>query len=273
MKQARGALARADLLRSMAALELAGASAQAVQDMAQRLQFFSELTAAQPAQQEGVLSVLASAGDAALPQQVSALPPVLPPRASLPVLDVPLFAICHVSLLDKAQPAAQRQALRADQYKARQIEPLNFSPLLHASRLARRMREALAQPQPHEGRALDVTRTVHLLAQGSTPARWPRLAWPLAPEQVTVLVDRTLHLRPFWHDQDQLVHALAQWIGPNQITTYTVQGDPWQPVACWSRGGKRTPVPPLRPAAAVRHVAQRWKQPAQSPQQVQDGAL
>ena len=250
MKQARGSLARADLLRSMAAFEQAGASADAVRDMAQRLQFFVDAKAAQSAPE--VLPALAGAGGAAVVSQVADTPPVLVQPANLPALEVALFDIVHIKLLEKAQPTQERQALRVEQYKPRQTEPLSFAALLPTPRLVRRMREALAQS--HAGRALDVTRAVHLLAQGHTPARWPRLAWSHAPEQVTVLVDRALHLRPYWHDQDQLVHTLAQWIGPNQIITYTVQGDPWQPLACWSRGAERTPVPALAPAAVGQTV-------------------
>jgi formylglycine-generating enzyme required for sulfatase activity len=256
MKLPRGALARADLLRSLAALESLGAAETACVALAGSLHFvLADQTPVAPA-----LKLSAAGAPPAVPDVALPAPAVLPGKtdagtagdASAPRLPLSPVWFDLIRVEPVAEPEPLPQALTAEQYRPRQSTPLVFSPLQAMPRLTRRMRAALTEA--HAGRALDVAAAIGLLARGRAPVRWPRLVWPTPPAQVTLVVDRNLHLRPYWGDQNQVVQALAQWLGPGQITTFTVQGDPWQPLACWARGAAQRPVPALRTAAAGQTV-------------------
>lgn len=247
---------RADLLRAFAA---AGTDPQARRRLAEAMDFGVEVRASQVSGNWPGISGAAQAtadAPAAAPQNPAPLTlPLSPPPVKAP-LKAPLYGIVSAQRLQPAQqegeagPVGQAPAepLTDEDYQPRSRVPLHPQPLQSRPALARRLQEALARPQP--SRAPDIRRAVRLLAQGRQITRWPCLARPQEPEQVVVLVDRSLHLRPYWGDQDQLVNVLYQWLGRQGLTTYTVQGDPWQPLACWQRGQVRQPVPALAPPPA-----------------------
>lgn len=79
-------------------------------------------------------------------------------------------------------------------------------------------------------------------AQARVPARWPyreRADWSA---QITLVIDRSQHLRPYFGDQQQLLNALARRMGVAGLSTYTVHGDPLVPLTHWA-GGREQPTP------------------------------
>lgn len=149
-------------------------------------------------------------------------------------LRAPLLGIVSVQVLDTPEASARPQLppLRAQDFLPTG-PAVPFQPLLPHAKLARRLR-TLAQPK--ESRRIDLAQAVQQAARARWPQSWPREHRPYAPQHVLVLVDRSLHLRPYWDDQDQWLQHLGRWIGLRNITTLTVQGDPWQATACWSQG-------------------------------------
>lgn len=240
MNRSGSGLGRADLLRALAT---AASDPGTQSQLAQALDFFER----PPAADFSVLKDSALVASATATATATATLTTQPARKPL---KAPLFGILRAEPIAPEKRAArpELQQLQSADYLPRSGTRLHFQALLGRPTLVRRARETLAEQ--HAGRVLDVPRAVDYLAHARLPARWPRRGWPLAPEQVTVLVDRSHHLRPYWDDQDQLVYALYQWLGAAGLSTYTVQGDPWTPLACWTGGQEHTRPPPLAPQPA-----------------------
>jgi formylglycine-generating enzyme required for sulfatase activity len=258
MNTGRSSVGRADLLRLLAALDQAGvteadkvagvANCPAAGQLAQMIDFYQRPSSPVPAFTQWAHAAFAATSTASAEASVTRAPPA----ARVP-LRAPLFGITRVTPIEPdaaPAPTPPLLPLLAADYLPRAAD-LPAQPLLRNPALVRRIHSALARPA--EGRALDVARAVQQLARAQTPDRWQRHAWVAAPAHVTVIVDRSLHLRPYWDDQDQLVHLLAQWLGAAQLCTVTVQGDPWHPLAAWAHGREHTPAPPLaaQPADGV----------------------
>ncbi len=230
-------LSRADLLRALA---VGGEGAQ--QEIAALLAF---VPMRETAPQVAIEIVLPPS----IPEQEiaasTASVPALPTSKRQP-LRMPMFGITKAEAVEEEQKEAQQAALlplSAADFAPRAPGRLHPQALLPSATQTRRLREQLSQKA--DGRKLAIPRLVSMLARAQLPTRLPRQDWPYAPGHVCVLVDRSQHLRPYWHDQDQLVHVLANWIGAGNLTTYTVQGDPWQIQAAWSRGRVLHSVPSL----------------------------
>ncbi len=222
-------LSRADLLRALAVV---GEEAQ--HDVAALLDFVPQRQTAQHMAIEIDLPP-------SLPEQESAATTKRQP------LRMPMFGITKAEAVEEEGEKEAQQAdllpLTSADFAPRKASRLHPQALLPSATQTRRLREQLSQKG--DGRKLAIPRLVSMLARAQMPPRLPRQDWPYAPGHVCVLVDRSLHLRPYWHDQDQLVHVLANWIGAGNLTTYTVQGDPWQIQAAWSRGRVLHSVPSL----------------------------
>lgn len=233
-------LSRADLLRALAVV---GDEAQ--HDVAALLDFVPQR---QTAQQMAIEIVLPPS----VPEQEiaasTASAPAMPTTKRRP-LRMPMFGITKAEAVEEEEEEG-KEAQQADllpltsaDFAPRKTSRLHPQALLPSATQTRRLREQLSQKG--DGRKLAISRLVSMLARAQLPTRLPRQDWPYAPGHVCVLVDRSQHLRPYWHDQDQLVHLLANWIGAAKLTTYTVQGDPWQIQAAWSRGRVLHSVPSL----------------------------
>ena len=231
-------LSRADLLRALAVV---GEEAQ--HDIAALLDFVPQRRTAQHMAIEIVVPP-------SVPEQEiaasTASAPALPTTKRQP-LRMPMFGITKAEAVEEEGEKEAQQAdllpLTTADFAPRKASRLHPQALLPSATQTRRLREQLSQKG--DGRKLAIPRLVNMLACAQMPTRLPRQDWPYAPGHVCVLVDRSQHLRPYWHDQDQLVHVLANWIGAGNLTTYTVQGDPWQIQATWSRGRVLHNVPSL----------------------------
>ena len=255
-----GGIARADLLRVLAAFDAAGAaidsqiSPEVAQTVAQTLDFHLNPPNTEPAEIAPTLDALmvsiAAEGSSAMAAPLAS--PLPAPRRPL---RAPMLGIISVTSLSEpeAPPQAPQTPLRPEEYLPRNPGVAAFRPLMPDLKLARRLQAALVQYLP--GRNLDLRHLVPQLACGALPPRWPTIAWAYPPEHLTVIIDRSLHLRPYWDDQDQLVYLAGQWLGAGNLTTLTIQGNPWQVLASWSGGQERTPPPccltPAPPAGCV----------------------
>ncbi len=243
-----GGIGRADLLRVLAALEQGKKDVSLADEMAQTLAFFRKpppaaLQAQLPEPDTDTRKPTPAANTGAA--RLVAPPPLPAPRAPL---RAPMLGIATVKpVATPDAPQTPLPPLSASQYLPRKIGVVAFWPLLPAPKLARRLQGLLAQQAASH--KPNLPHVVRQLAQGQLPQRWQTLFWPYPPDHLTIIIDRSLHLRPFWDDQAQLVQVAVQWLGENNVTTLTVQGDPWQALACWSGGKKRSP-PPLRPPPA-----------------------
>ncbi len=240
MNRSGSGLGRADLLRALA---VAASDPGTHNQLAQALDFFERALAADLIVFKQTSLVATATASATVTATLTTQPARKPLKA-------PLFGIVRAEPIAQEKRAVRPELtqLQSADYLPRSGARLHFQALLGRPTLVRRARETLAEQ--HAGRVLDVPRAVDYLARARLPARWPRRVWPQAPERVTVLVDRSQHLRPYWDDQDQLVFALYQWLGAAGLSTYTVQGDPWTPLACWTGGQAHTRPLPLAPQPA-----------------------
>jgi formylglycine-generating enzyme required for sulfatase activity len=256
MTACASACARANLLRALAASDAAALATPVA--LAAMLGFYQQQAGAEgafapdwsPAPEASNRADYASAPQ---PRQVASALPPLPPTS--PPLPAPLFGIVAVEVIATVKPEGDvtdnaespPKYLEPEDFVPRLAGDFAFQPLQPRERLARQLRESLTAWQ--DGRKVDLARVVAQLARGRVFRHWARQGWPYAPQHVIVLVDHSLHLRPYWDDQQQLVHVLAQWLGANCLTIYTVQADPCQPVACRARGGVCASVPALAQVA------------------------
>ncbi len=234
MSRIKGAaLARADLLRVLAAVGDNNRDNNAA--LVQGLGFFKAKAAQHFVGEQVMSSARASGGELLIPgtaMPTSTATPT-PPRTPL---RAPFFGITHLHLLEPTrtqQPQSVTQLTAAD-YLPLATGALPFHPLASNHRLASRMQAALLQQQAST--MLDVARVLPQLARLRALTRWPRRTCAYPPARVCVLVDRSLAMRPYWDDQEQLVQVLAKWLGPNALATYTIPGDPWQPACAWLYG-------------------------------------
>ena len=226
----RSGVGRADLLRALAANANNGPRQQ---ELAEALEF-GKVPETALMRIDGVLPVPQLSVSLSLAEKSPI--PIKPP------LRAPLFGIVHAqAVAPTSQKApAPLQTLEPQDYVPRSETRLRPQRLLPGPALARHAQDAVQLLQP--GRTLDTPRLVQQLARARVPPRWPyreRADWPA---HVTLVIDRSQHLRPYFGDQQQLLNALALRQGVAGLSTYTVHGDPQAPLTHWA-GGRAQPTP------------------------------
>ncbi len=124
-----------------------------------------------------------------------------------------------------------------------ELEPTEMAPepapLVPWSRLWPALHQALRSTVP--SREIDVEALVERWSRGDTPARLPRRAAFAWSRRLTLAVDRSPRLIPFWHDQDQLCRALRQRLGSSGLDVIRSTGGSRAP---WAAGHcRRVPGP------------------------------
>ncbi|MEM7201469.1 MAG: formylglycine-generating enzyme family protein [Planctomycetota bacterium] len=92
-------------------------------------------------------------------------------------------------------------------------------------------------------RRIDVERVVVCLARGENARRLPRERVTRWPSRVSVLIDRSRRLTPFWADQDLLVAQLTRRLGPHAVTRWSPPVEQGRWLGRDGKGRRRAGVP------------------------------
>ena len=88
-------------------------------------------------------------------------------------------------------------------------------PIVSAGRLGSALRRRLRSTVP--SRRVDTRRVIHRWSRGLPTGEVPRAPLAAWAPRVTVWVDRSLHLIPFWDDQDRMLRQLERLVGRTAV--------------------------------------------------------
>lgn len=117
--------------------------------------------------------------------------------------------------------------------------PPDSQPIAPAARLASALRRRLRSTVP--SRRVDTRRLIDRWSRGLSPREVPRAPLAAWAPKVTVWVDRSPHLIPFWDDQDRMLRQMEHLIGRSgihEVRFVPGTAEPW----CDARG--RYALPP-----------------------------
>ena len=99
------------------------------------------------------------------------------------------------------------------------LEPPPPTPLLAPwSRLERRAAALLKEPAP--SRMLDIQKLIDCMTRAQVLEKIPRKQRKRWPRRLRLVVDRSAHLTPFYHDQDEAVSRLEAAIGTGNVDLF-----------------------------------------------------
>ena len=186
----KAALGRADLLRALAARGESGLAEAA------RLLGYRERLSRPVA-------------EPTLPKISSEQAPEAPVRSQL--APVPLWRLEAVEELEEPEAGEEEgEALRPEDLDPRGQAP-TAAPIVSWPRLWPALREALRSAAA--SRKLDAAELVRRWSRGEMVERLPRVCGLGWSRRLTLLVDRSQRLMPFWGDQDELIRRLKRQVG------------------------------------------------------------
>ncbi|HEX3019616.1 MAG TPA: formylglycine-generating enzyme family protein [Chitinispirillaceae bacterium] len=99
-------------------------------------------------------------------------------------------------------------------------------PLSPWPRLERRVAKLLREE--FSSRTIDIEKLVTSLSRGKIPQTIPHIKFHRWPKKLSVVVDRSRRLTPFWNDQEIVLERCRQRIGDNNVDEYwTYDGNPY----------------------------------------------
>ena len=154
-----------------------------------------------------------------------ARPPSAPRYESTPV---PFYRVERFEPAEDSEPRPGPPVapLAPSDHEPERAEPPPAPALQPWSRLWPWVRRALAQDR--ERREVDVRRLVDEWSRGRYVARLPRLCDRGLASRVTILVDRSQRLIPFWRDQNELRARLVRLFGRHALTIRSYLSGPEQ---------------------------------------------
>ena len=158
-------------------------------------------------------------------------------RAAADLAPVPFWRLDLLEPVERKETGPGRdddvEPLRASDLEATGTSPM-ASPIVPWSRLWPALHRALRSAEP--SREVDAPALVERWGRGEMVERLPRrraFAWS---RRVTIAVDRSRRLIPFWRDQDELCRRLRRRLGRSRLrVVYGLQG----PERTWTAGGRR----------------------------------